>query len=250
MGSVAPAEFDAPFLDWFRQRTESAWAAVPDPTLQSWGALGCKWLPGTRWLDGLDEGQLAKIERRWSLRFPPDYRLFLRQLHAVDRPMRCTAWREETIGEPQMDFRDRPAFYSWLSDGDAIQIRLDDLISGLVFDVEQNDLWRPGWGSRPATAEARRERIRQLIAAAPRLVPVFEHRYLLAEPCQAGNPVFSIVQSDIIVYGADLRGYFLVEFAELLGLDRDQVMRESRAMVQDRFRAHVAIPFWGDLYAN
>lgn len=251
MGGRTRSEFDTAFLDWFQQRTEAAWETVPEPTLQYSGTLGCKWQPRTRWLGGLEDEQVAEIERTWSLRFPPDYRLFIRRLHAVDLPMRCTAWRQQADGEPSLpELRDRPALYNWLSDGDVIQSRLDDLVSGLTFDVEQNNLWRPGWGRRPATAEARSYRVRELVAGAPRLIPVFGHRFLLAEPCEAGNPVFSIVQSDIIVYGSDLRSYFLVEFADLLGLDRDKVMRESRAMVQDSFRAHAAIPFWGDLYSN
>lgn len=250
MEGITPSGFDAAFLDWFRWRTEAAWETILPPTLQRWGALGCKWQPGTKWLGGLEDEQVAEIERTWSLKFPPDYRHFLRRLHAVDRPMRCTAWREDSTDESQPTLRDQPAFYNWLSDGDAIHSRLDSLVFGLLFDVEQNALWRPGWGRRPATAEARSHHVRELVADAPRLIPVFEHRFLLAEPCEAGNPVFSIVQSDIIVYGADLRSYFLVEFADLLGLDRSQAVSQSNALIQDRFRAHAAIPFWGDLYAS
>jgi hypothetical protein len=53
---------------------------------------------------------------------------------------------------------------------------------------------------------------RAAVEAAPRLIPVFAHRYLPAEPEDAGNPVFSVHQTDIIHYGADLRSYLANEF--------------------------------------
>lgn len=49
------------------------------------------------------------------------------------------------------------------------------------------------------------------VRGAPVLIPVHGHRYLPAEPCEGGNPVFSIYQWDIIVYGRDLESYFEAE---------------------------------------
>lgn len=250
MESTIPTEFDQEFLDWFRQCTERTWATYPIPTLER-GSVGCVWQQDTRWIGGLEEPQVSKIEHVWSLIFPPDYRLFLQRLHAVDRPMRCTAWREVNPGGPeQLELREQPAFYNWLTDTLAIQSRMDDLVTGLLFDVEHNDLWRPGWGVRLAPAEAREQRVRQLVAGAPRLIPVFGHRYLLGEPCEAGRPVLSVMQADIVIYGAHLRDYFLVEFADLLGIDSVQVRKEVGAVIQDCFRTYAAIPFWGDLLAR
>ncbi len=264
MGSAVPTEFGDVFLDWFQERTEAAWSTCPTPTVEAFTQrrmLGCDWQPGTRWLGGLTEGQLAAVEEAWALRFPPDYRLFLRRLHAVDRPLRCTAWGASPVnaGPPMLPtatlpstptLRDEPAFFNWLTDADILQRRLDALVRGRAFDVEKNDLWRPHWKARPATAEARAQRVHELVKEAPRLIPVFRHRYLLAEPCQAGNPVFSIVQSDIIVYGADLRTYFLAEFADLLDIDRDETRKEVDDAIQARFSTYAGIPFWGDLLAG
>ncbi|HEX8036224.1 MAG TPA: hypothetical protein VF510_20370 [Ktedonobacterales bacterium] len=189
------------------------------------------------------------IERAWLLRFIPDYRLFLQRLHAVDRPLRCTRWyRSPADGPLQLALGDEPAFYNWLTDEALLRSALENVVSGLQFDVEENDLWLPQWGERPATEEARAQRVRELVAAAPRLIPVYHHRFLLAEPCQAGNPVFSIHQSDIIVYGAELRTYLLSEFADLLGIDKHEVRNEARNRLQTSFESYAAIPFWGDLY--
>jgi hypothetical protein len=44
------------------------------------------------------------------------------------------------------------------------------------------------------------------------LVAVYGHRYIPAEPGLAGNPVFSIHQSDVIVYGSSLASYLAAEF--------------------------------------
>jgi hypothetical protein len=67
------------------------------------------------------------------------------------------------------------------------------------------------------------------------LIPIYGHRYLVGEPCCAGNPVLSVHQSDIIVYGRDLREYLLREFAADLG---------GRALRDDRFPVG-DLPFWG-----
>lgn len=251
MESGIPHEFGADFLDWFRARTEATWSTYPAPSLECFeerGIYGCDWQPGTRWLGGLAEEQLAAVERAWALRFPPDYRLFLKLLHAVDLPMTCRRGRAAASEAPTL--HDAPSFYNWLTEGDILRDRYDALAAGLQFDVEENGLWRPAWGKRPATAEARAQHVRALVDAAPRLIPVFNHRYLLAEPCRSGNPVFSIVQSDIIIYEADLRTYFLAEFADLLGITRGEVRGEVDDAIQAGFAAYAAIPFWGDLCAG
>ena len=77
----------------------------------------------------------------------------------------------------------------------------------MIFDVEHNALWLNEWGERPSTPEDRAEIVRQAVAAAPRLIPIFAHRYLPSEPNLAGNPDFSVYQSDIILYGANLNDY-------------------------------------------
>jgi hypothetical protein len=251
MESGIPRAFRVDFLTWFRERTEATWSTYPAPTLERFEErrlFGCDWQPGTRWLGGLAEGHVATVEHDWALRFPPDYRLFLKHLHAVDRPMKCRAGRKSASDTPTL--RDAPSFYNWVTEGDILRDRLDELATGLEFDVEEAGLWRPAWGARPATAGARARRVRALVDAAPRLIPVFGHRYLLAEPCRAGNPVFSIVQSDLIIYGADLRTYFLAEFADLLGIDSAAVRTEVDEAIHAGFASCATIPFWGDLLAG
>jgi hypothetical protein len=232
-----PAGFGDEFLDWFRAATEQAWARFRERSFLSWvggGVGGADWQHATRWSAGLAEAEIEAIERQWSLRFPPDYRRFLRRLHATDRPMIGAGFADSGAMVPLVT----PGFYSWLGDTAAIRAALDGVFEGLLFDVEENGLWPASWGPRPERADDRRHRVRALLERAPRLVPLLGHRFLVAEPDREGNPVLSIVQSDIIVYGSDLRDYLLIEFGELLGLEGQVPIggREERA-----------IPFWGDL---
>lgn len=93
-----PPNVDAAFLDWFRSTTEAAWAAFHPPTFADWVArcaIGPTWQQGTRWLGGLSEQELAVAETRWSVRFPPDYRLFLATLHTVERPRRGAGYDDD-----------------------------------------------------------------------------------------------------------------------------------------------------------
>jgi hypothetical protein len=76
---------------------------------------------------------------------------------------------------------------------------------------------------------------------APRLIPIFGHRYLPAEPEIAGNPVFSVYQTDIIYYGVDLRRYLSCEFGgldyALANRDEPRRIRFWADLVEDNLRA-------------
>jgi SMI1/KNR4 family protein SUKH-1 len=271
MTTSIPDGFGPEFLDWFRAQTEAYWANIPEATPQETLAQyvgrrvgGCSWQHGTKRLDGLSDEQIDAVEARWNIRFPPDYRLFLRRLHTVDKPMRCARYigHEEATAsgngylatvfvhesKQHMALGEGPSFYDWIHGADSIRDALENVVDGLIFDVENNHLWPESWGTKPDTVEERELRVRELVAAAPKLIPVFEHRFLLAEPCEAGNPIFSIMQSDIIVYGANLHDYFLIEFVEeLLALSpNDEAVKTAKARISDILR-YESIPFWGEL---
>jgi hypothetical protein len=61
----------------------------------------------------------------------------------------------------------------------------------------------------------------------PKLLPISGHRFLAAEPCRPGNPVFSIMQTDIIYYGADLAHYLVNEF-----IDHDYALHTNPQEIQ------------------
>lgn len=139
------------------------------------------------WTHGYTQSQLDAAQERYGLHFPPD----LVDLLLDRRP---------TDG------------WDWCRDDAGIRRALEHPLSGLLFDVEHNALWWPEWGERPTTAEERAQIVTAVVEAAPRLIPLIGHRYIPQEPPEPGNPVFSVMQSDVIYYGADLADYFQREF--------------------------------------
>ncbi len=133
------------------------------------------------WTGGYTAAELERAQERFSLTFPPDLIELLRDRRPVGGP----DWNSEEKVRPLL---------AWP-------------FEGLLFDVEENGLWWTEWGDRPGTAEERAEALRGVVGRAPKLIPIFGHRYLPATPIRAGNPVFSVYQSDVIHYGADLDDY-------------------------------------------
>ncbi len=89
---------------------------------------------------------------------------------------------------------------------------LNWLYEGICFDIEHDVFWPLAWGSKPSSITEVFAIARQWVDEAPKLIPVFGHRYLPSRPNAAGNPVFSVYQTDIIYYGADLWNYLENEF--------------------------------------
>jgi len=84
--------------------------------------------------------------------------------------------------------------------------------SGIAFDIEHNTVWLKRWGDKPDTLAEAREIARRDFQNWPKLLPIYGSRFLPAEPSLADNPVFSIVQTDIIYYGMNLGDYLVREF--------------------------------------
>lgn len=144
---------------------------------------------GRLWATGYTQAELDSAQARYDLVFPPDLVALLRDR----RPVRA---------------------YDWRSDDSEIREMLKWPLQGLIFDVENKGLWWPEWGDRPEAVGARSEVLAKLVGDAPKLIPLVSHRYLPTEPHEAGNPVFSVYQSDVIYYGSDLIDYFEREFVD------------------------------------
>ena len=244
--SKVPDDFDD-FLRWLKDRSEAAWAIYKEATFDTFmdaGVGGKSFRTGTQWQTGLDEQQIDVIELHWKLKFPSDYRQFLSVLNAPDRGMYCVGWSDQPpYGMEEGD--DEPSFFDWHKDDEAITHALNWPSSGLFFDVNENDLWPDSWGGRPDKAEDVHKKFAQLVATAPKLIPITGHRYLLADSLEAGNPVLSVWGSDIICYGSNLRNFLLLQLSGLIGLDHDEVSEVANAgMTRERI---AAIPFWGEL---
>jgi hypothetical protein len=181
---------------------------------------------------GLTDAEVAAAESRFGFRFPPDLRAFLQT--ALPRGPRFPDWRDGEEAELR-DWLDRPR-------------------QGIMFDIEYNAFWLEEWGPRPATLAEAKEVAERLVAAAPRLVPVYMHRMMPDEPHLPGNPVFSVHQTDIIVYGTDLRDYlaheFLMSEAELWDWTVPTATRPTRFWDTERFQAARWGPDGGCVFDN
>lgn len=145
---------------------------------------------GIDFAPGLSDADVVSIESRFGFRFPPDLCELLQA--GLPKGERFPDWRSGSE-EQLRDWLDTPR-------------------QGIFFDIENNGFWLPEWGPRPkATLEAL-QLAGRLLAAAPKLIPIFGHRMIPDNPHLDGNPVFSVHQADIIYYGYDIEDYLRHEF--------------------------------------
>lgn len=151
---------------------------------------------------GLTGTEIARIERDYQFEFADDHRAFL----AAGLPLNNPPEKGQTWSTPWPDWRD--------GDPGDLRRQLGWPIDGALFDVENNALWLSAWGPRPADTSTALSTARWHLVRAPKMIPVYAHRYLPAGRGTYGHPVLSIYQTDIIVYGTDLAGYIDNEFSD------------------------------------
>jgi hypothetical protein len=143
--------------------------------------------------DGLDLQEVNNIENIYEIKFPPDLKEFLSIALPVSNNF--INWRdtsEENIKK--------------------ISNRLNWPVEGMIFDIENNNFWYSAWGNKPNDLEEAIKICKNEMKKVPRLIPICSHRYIPSEPNEAGNPIFSVYQTDIIYYGEDLISYLQLEF--------------------------------------
>ena len=165
---------------------------------------------GVEFGPGLAAAEIQEAEARFQLLFPPDLKGFLQTA------LPCG-----------------PGFPDWrLANPGSLQEQLDWPAEGICYDVEHSGFWLDSWGARPLSLSAAIERVREIVSAAPPLVPLFGHRYIPSRPNLVFNPVFSVYQTDIITYGYHLPDYFANEFGVESPIARPKNIRP--------------IKFWGE----
>ncbi len=161
---------------------------------------------------GLSESELRAAESTCRFRFPPDLRSFLSSLLPTGR------------GFPNWRAPSSPEIRDWW----------EMVFDRIAFDIENNTFWWESWGPKPTNLSEAIALARTQVENAPRLIPIFMHRAIPAEPALAGNPVFSIYQTDVVCYGGDLSRYIAREFGTL----------DHASATGGKLRR---IPFWGEL---
>lgn len=150
---------------------------------------------GVHFAQGLSEGEVRRTQSRYGFVFPPDLRDFL--MFALP------------VSHGFMNWRD--------AEEDEVLKSLSWPYEGICFDIERNSFWLDDWGRRPATLDEAFAVAREALERAPKLIPVYGHRYMPDRPDEPGNPVFSVYQTDIIYYGCNLADYLENEFSYYFG---------------------------------
>jgi len=139
---------------------------------------------------GLTETEVFAAETLYNFKFPPDLKEFL--MFALPTSKGWINWRD--LQNP------------------IIKEMFDWVYEGIYFDIEHNVFWLDEWGAKPSNLEEALSIAKEKIDEAPKLIPIFGHRYIPAFPNEINNPVFSVYQTDIIYYGSNLWNYLENEF--------------------------------------
>jgi hypothetical protein len=203
------------FLYWVKNRTETFWSINPKTTSNDFACE--EWIYGAKWI-GLSESQIDNIEIKYSVKFTPEHREFLKILHTIDRK-ETREYTDSFEENAKVLTKEVPFFYNWLEDETEIRRRLDWPFNTIYEDViGSNRVWLKSWGKRPSSEAEIKNIYTDWYNKIPSLLPLTSHRFLVSEPSLEYNPVLSIYGSDIIVYGWNLRGYLLKELCKHLGL--------------------------------
>lgn len=162
---------------------------------------------------GLSNEEFQKIESVYGIVFPPDLKSIYRNFLPISNQ-----------------------FYNWRDFSDEniekIKRRIYCPINGILFDIEKSDFWIKDFGEKSGSITIDLENVKKYMEKnIPILIPIFGHRYISSYPCEVNNPVYSVVQTDIIYYGDNIYEYFEVEFAN---------KKLSK-------KAKKYIPFWGEI---
>jgi len=168
---------------------------------------------GIKLEQGLSYKEIDDIEKKYEILFPYE----LKEFYSVALP----------VSDSFVNWRDTSK-----ENIEAVRSRLERPFSDLresVLDIEWND----DWGEEPSDIKVKRSHILKRIDGAPRLIPIYSHRYIVSSLSRQ-SPVLSIYGIDVIYYGENLRSYFEIEFGE----------RDSSDIQMDRVSP---VPFWSDL---
>lgn len=237
------------FLYWLKEQTETVWAQFERGNSED------NWLGGAKWI-GMKEADIELIEKQYEVKFTPEHREFLKILHAVDRKEireYTDSWEEDA----EVLTKEVPFFYNWYEDEEEIRSRLTWPYDTISTDVlGSNGVWLKSWGSKPASEEEKKRIFTDWYKAAPALIPLLGHRFLVSDTQLADRPVLSVYGSDIIVYGWDLRHYLMQELGYMLDLYTDEGGEESTELGKEAEAIHLekyeaskskTIPFWEEM---
>lgn len=169
-----------------------------------------------KFTEGLTESQIHIIEETYNITFPESLRKFY------------------SIGVPFSEDEDYFPRWTDFSDENIAKIkeRIEAPIKRLSFNIKRN-FWLANWGERPESEEERIDKFMKTAMKAPKLIPVYLHRYIPQLEDANDPPVISTVGQDTVYYGSNLEEYLQNEFLN------------SECFSVNDTCTH--IPFWSDI---
>lgn len=168
---------------------------------------------GIKFDKGLSEKEIESIEAEYGISFPKE----LRKFYSIALP----------VSEGFYNWRDKCVENVSFIKGVIAKPSID------LIDAVDEIYWCDDWGEEPVELTKKKEIIYDLLIGAPKLIPLYSHRFLASLEIE-DNPVFSIHGTDIICYGENLLAYFEIEFG----------LKEYSKMNCENIPY---IPFWSDL---
>lgn len=162
---------------------------------------------------GLSSLELEEIESRYNIKFPTQLKDFYKVVLPISK-----------------------GFYNWRDSSqtniNAIKTAINSPFNSILENL--NDVeWSDKWGKEPRNQQKRNEIVRIYMSNAPKLIPIYSHRYV-AESKEIFSSVISVCGTDVIYYGKDLCDYYYNEFNCLP--EKLYMLREMEY-----------IPFWTDI---
>ena len=168
---------------------------------------------GIEFAIGLKDEEISIIEQEYGIVFPEE----LKKLYKEALPI-------------------SNGFYNWRDRNDesvkCIKRAMQLPVQGIVEDSEDID-WNEIWGEEPINSDERKRNIKDMALKAPKLIPIYSHRYVASFECEK-PPILSVYGTDIIYYAKNIIDYFLIEFK----------MKEYEIFKNNEVSY---IPFWSDL---
>lgn len=162
---------------------------------------------------GLTSDEVAQIEKIYEIVFPKSLQEFLMTVLPVSKGFYNWRNREEENVEYIKNIINQPIRY--------------------INDMPEEVYWCEDWGEEPEDGENFKNEVKKRLEAAPKLIPVFSHRYV-PMVSNENPPIISVHGVDIIYYGENIQDYFKIEFGEK---DQNTI----------NFENIYPIPFWTDI---
>ncbi len=152
-------------------------------------------IQGVNFSDGLNDEQLSIIEAKYDITFPEKLRWFY------------------SCGVPYSNNPDEFPMWSDFSQENTALIRewIASPAKWLLHDV-RNGFWLDSWGAKPSDIDSAVNIVSEMLEKSPKLIPIYNHRFVPALDGIADPPVISTVGRDTIFYGSGLEDYLSCEF--------------------------------------